>query len=241
MSIDDMLNFIEENTTGKDKKTIMLMTLKRRIISMELEPGSSIDEMTLCEEFGLSRSPVRELIRQLAAEGYLELEANRGARVSSMSYNSLHNFFLVSPLIYTATTELATQNATAADVQRLKDIQQQFKEAIANENIEARVYFNNEFHYEIGRIARNPYLMPTLQRILIDHARLGHIFYQKPSQPSMKKDLEKAVEQHDDIIDAIENHDASQVADLIKAHMDLSRQRITDYVVPTALNSSIDF
>ena len=95
------------NVTGMDKKSILLETLKRRILSMELQPGTSIDEMTLCDEFGLSRSPVRELIRQMAAEGYLELETNRAARVSTMSYQSLRNFFLASPLIYTATTQLA--------------------------------------------------------------------------------------------------------------------------------------
>ena len=60
------------NVTGMDKKSILLETLKRRILSMELQPGTSIDEMTLCDEFGLSRSPVRELIRQMAAEGYLD-------------------------------------------------------------------------------------------------------------------------------------------------------------------------
>ena len=49
------------NVTGMDKKSILLETLKRRILSMELQPGTSIDEMTLCDEFGLSRSPVREI------------------------------------------------------------------------------------------------------------------------------------------------------------------------------------
>ena len=69
-----------------DKKALLAETLKRRIISMELAPGAVLDEVTLSEEFGLSRPPVRELIRQMAAEGYLELESNRPVRVSSMSH-----------------------------------------------------------------------------------------------------------------------------------------------------------
>ncbi len=54
-----------------DKKIRLAETLKRRIISMELAPGAIVDEISLSEEFGISRSPVRELIRQMAAEGYL--------------------------------------------------------------------------------------------------------------------------------------------------------------------------
>lgn len=236
-----MLNVTEEKVTGTDKKNQLLETLKRRIISMELQPGSSIDEMTLCEEFSLSRSPVRELIRQLASEGYLELEANRAARVATMSYQSLRNFFLASPLIYTATSQLAAKNATNKDIACLKEIQKSFKEAIAKNDLEARVYLNNRFHHEIGRIAQNPYLMPTLERVLIDHARLGNVFYQNPTTQDMNEDLQKAVEQHDAIIDAIEQHDVVKVGELIKAHMDLSRRRMTDYVVPTALDLPIDF
>ncbi|MBB3319626.1 transcriptional regulator GlxA family with amidase domain [Rhizobium sp. BK176] len=53
---------------------------------MELAPGAVLDEVALSEEFGLSRPPVRELMRQMAGEGFIELEANRAARVSSMSY-----------------------------------------------------------------------------------------------------------------------------------------------------------
>lgn len=236
-----MLNVVDEKITGTDKKNLLLETLKRRVISMDLKPGSSIDEMTLCEEFSLSRSPVRELIRQLASEGYLELEANRGARVATMSYQSLRNFFLASPLIYTATSQLAATNATNEDIACLKEIQKNFKEAIAANNLEDRVYLNNRFHHEIGRIARNPYLMPTLERVLIDHARLGNVFYKAPATHDMNEDLQKAVDQHDAIIDAIEQHNVVKVSELIKAHMDLSRQRMTEYVVPTPLDLQIDF
>ena len=57
---------------------------------MELAPGAVVDELALCDEFGLSRPPVRELLRQIAAEGYIELEANRAR--AAMSHDSLHAF-----------------------------------------------------------------------------------------------------------------------------------------------------
>lgn len=224
-----------------DKKALLVETLKRRIISMELAPGAVVDETLLSEEFGLSRPPVRELIRQMAAEGYLDLEANRSARVSSMSHQSLRNFFLAAPLIYISTTQLAAINATPVEIDQLKKIQASFREAIDQNNLEGRVYYNNLFHLEIGRIAENPYLLPSLERLLIDHARLGKIFYRHPNTTDMQEDLDTAVIQHDQIIDAIERHNAGDAGEIVRVHMDLSRRRMTEYVVPTGIDVALTY
>src|SRR5262249_42200708 len=157
-----------------------------RIVGMELAPGAVVDELALSEEFGLSRPPVRELMRQMAAEGYLELEPNRPARVSPMSYQSLRSFFLAAPLIYVATTQMAANNETSEDIERLQQIQALFRASIEANDLQARVLHNDEFHFEIGRIARNAYLMPSLRRVLIDHARLGKIFYRSPTTSDMQ-------------------------------------------------------
>lgn len=217
----------------------MAETLRRRIVGMELAPGAVVDELALSEEFGLSRPPVRELMRQMAAEGYLELEPNRPARVSPMSYQSLRSFFLAAPLLYVATTQLAASHATAEEVERLRQIQTQFRAAIDANDLQARVLHNDEFHFEIGRIARNAYLMPSLRRVLIDHARLGKIFYRSPATSDMQRDLETAVEQHDQIIDAIAVGDAQRAGELVRSHMELSRRRMTEYVIPEGLDVPI--
>jgi DNA-binding GntR family transcriptional regulator len=224
---------------GTDRKHQLGEALRRRIVSMELKPGAALDEVALSAEFGLSRPPVRELLRQMAAEGYLELEPNRAARVSAMNYDSLRSFFQAAPLIYAATTQLAAERATQKDVATLRDIQARFKEAIASNDIDGRVHFNDRFHLEIGKIAGNAYLMPSLRRILLDHARLGKIFY-RPSPPDdMKRDMSTAVHQHDLIIDAIARQDAAAATELVRAHMDLSRRRMAEYAVPAGLNIPI--
>lgn len=230
-----------ESGASADRKNVMAETLRRRIVSMELAPGAAVDELALSEEFGLSRPPVRELLRQMAAEGYLELEPNRPARVSPMSYQSLRSFFLAAPLIYVATTQLAASHATPEEVERLKAIQVQFRTSIEENDLVARVLHNDEFHHEIGRIARNTYLMPSLRRVLIDHARLGKIFYRAPATSDMQRDLEKAVEQHDQIIEAIARRDPEAAGELVRSHMELSRRRMAEYVIPEGLNVAIQF
>lgn len=223
-----------------DRKALLNETLRRRITGMELAPGAVIDEVTLAEEFGLSRPPVRELMRQLAAEGYIELEPNRPARVAAMGYQSMRSFFLAAPLIYVATTQLAAQHATPAEIAELKQIQAQFRTAIEQNDLAGRVHFNDQFHHAIGKMAHNDYLMPSLRRLLIDHARMGKIFYRQPTSAEMQGNLDTAMQQHDLIIDAIERHDVQAAGELVRAHWELSRLRMTEYVVPSGMVLPLD-
>lgn len=222
-----------------DRKVVLADTLRRRILSMELAPGAVVDELALCDEFGLSRPPVRELLRQIAAEGYIELEANRAPRVASMSHESLHSFFLAAPLIYIATTQLAATHASAAEIEALKDIQRRFRKAIEEKDVEARVFYNDEFHLEIGKMAHNDYLMPSLRRLLIDHARLGKIFYRHPTTDDMQQDLEVACEQHEQMIQAIERRNPDAAADIVRAHFELSRRRMAEYAAPAGVEVAL--
>ncbi|SDI88528.1 DNA-binding transcriptional regulator, GntR family [Pseudomonas flavescens] len=224
-----------------DRKTVLGDALRRRILSMELAPGAVVDEIALCNEFGLSRPPVRELLRQIAAEGYIELEANRAPRVASMNHESLHSFYLAAPLIYIATTQLAALHASAAEIQVLKGIQGQFRQAIEEKHVENRVIHNDEFHLEIGRMAHNDYLMPSLRRLLIDHARLGKIFYRHPTTDDMQRDLEIACDQHDQMIAAIERRDPDTAAVVVRAHFELSRRRMAEYAAPVGVEVALTF
>ncbi len=153
---------------SQDRKANLAQSLRHRILSMELAPGASLDEVALAEEFGLSRQPVREFLRQMAAERYLELETNRAARVASMSFDSLRNYFLVASLIYVVTSKLAVAHATGADIVQLRRIQERFRAAVEGNIVDDRVLENDHFHFAIGKMARNPYLMPSLCRLLID-------------------------------------------------------------------------
>ncbi|MCO6055259.1 GntR family transcriptional regulator [Pseudomonas sp. MOB-449] len=222
-----------------DRKALLADALRRRIVGMEMAPGSVVDELALSEEFGLSRPPVRELLRQMAAEGYIELEANRAPRVASMNHESLHSFFLAAPLIYIATTQLAATHATAAEIVELKRIQALFRKAIEEKDVDNRVHYNDDFHLEIGKMAHNDYLLPSLRRLLIDHARLGKIFYRHPTTDDMQEDLELACDQHDQIIDAIERRDRNAAEKIVRAHFELSRRRMAEYAAPEGVVVSI--
>ncbi|MBY2937043.1 GntR family transcriptional regulator [Rhizobium leguminosarum] len=220
-----------------DRKTNLSLTLRRRILTMELPPGAVLDEVALSEEFGLSRPPVRELMRQMAGEGYIELEANRAARVSSMSYQSLHDFFLLAPMIYITASKLAAENGTRGQLDVLKQVQQSFRKAVDNCDVEGRVFYNDQFHRQIGEMAHNVYLVPSLRRLQIDHARIGKVFYKHPNTPRMQEELELATQQHDEMIEAIGNRNPDAAGELARLHLELSRRNMAMYAAPEGLET----
>lgn len=219
---------------GTSKKTICLGNLRRKVLTQELEPGVYLDEVDLAEGYGISRPPLREVLRQLAGEGYLLLHENRGAQVAPMTHKTLRNFFVAAPMIYAAVTRLAAGHATPAQVARLKACQRAFRTAIANGDAAERALENERFHSIIGEMADNEYLIPSLRRLLIDHTRIGMTFYD-PRKEQMACISAIAADQHDQFIALIEAGDADAAADLAVAHWELSRAQIESFVSPESI------
>ena len=172
----------------KGGKTALHETLKRQILPLERPPDHDLDEAKLSEEYGISRTPVRDVFRQLAGEGYLDIRENRGARVIPMNHETLRDFFLVAPMIYEAVGRLAVRNFKALQLVRLKECQERFRAAVARRDPDAMVVENSRFHAIIGEMANSAFLKPSLSRLLIDHARIGHTFF-RPTDEAMEASL----------------------------------------------------
>ena len=221
--------------SSKHRKAELYDHLKTAIMTLGLRPGEDLDESTLSEEFTLSRTPLREVLRQLAGEGYVELRENRGARVSEMSHTTLRDFFLAAPMMYGAVLQLAAKNARPKQIEALKDAQMKFRAALRSGSGEDRAMANNLFHEITGDMADNIYLRPSFHRLLIDHARIGMTFY-RPRDPKMAENLSEASQQHDAIIAAIEEGDEPAAAQLAIDHWNLSRDQIEMFVMPSGLD-----
>ena len=222
-------------TEARSKKAICVEDLRRKVLTQELEPGEYLDETEISEAYGISRPPLREVLRQLAGEGYVVLHENRGAQVAPMTHKAMRNFFAAAPMIYAATTRLAAEHATPAQVVRLKECQWAFRQAIKSGNAAERALGNERFHSIIGEMADNEFLLPSLRRLLIDHTRIGMTFY-NPRKLELASQRELAADQHDDFIALIEAGDADAAADLAVAHWELSRAQIESFVTPQSIH-----
>ncbi len=208
--------------------------LKNRVLSMELEPGRLLDETELSSEFGISRTPVREIFQRLAGEGYLSVTKNRGAKVASMDLATLRHFFQAAPMIYASIARLAAEQAGPADIASLKKVQRSFRKSLENSHAAETAIHNHAFHETIGEIAKSPYLMPSLNRLLIDHTRIGQMFYQSKSMNDANR-IQEAADQHDSMIEAFENHKPAAAVELTLKHWELSRGSMERFVNPDPL------
>jgi DNA-binding GntR family transcriptional regulator len=215
-------------------KQFIYNDLKKQILTLQLEPGSSLDEASLCKRYKTSRTPLREILRALAGEGCVDIVNNRGAYVSSMSHKVLRDFFVTAPMIYSAIGQLAANNATAPQLQEMREVQEKFRAAIEAGFSTDMVYWNQRFHALMGEMAHNPYLKPSYDRLLIDHARISQTFY-RPRDPEMAQRMYSALEHHDEMIAAIEAGDGRRMVDLIVEHWELSRDLIEYFVKPDPL------
>ena len=224
---------------AKSDKDRLYTDLKRKILTLELEPSTSLDETTLSAAYGISRTPLRDVFRQLAGEGYIQIRDNRGTIVSPMSHKTMRDFFLTAPLVYSTIARLAAQNARPAQIEELRRVQEQFRQAVRNGSAEGMVFWNDRFHFVMGEMADNHYLMPSLQRLLIDHARIGQTFWRARSK-DMHGRIDTAADQHDQLIEAIAAGDEEAAVAVTLDHWALSRDHMEMFVRPDPLPITIE-
>lgn len=208
--------------------------IRRRVLTLEFAPGAPLDEVGLSEHYGLSRTPLREILQRLSGEGYLCMEANRGTSVTSMDLATMRNFFQSAPMVYAAIARLAAEQATPADINELKKIQKRFKTSVKNSDAGEMSLRNHQFHAQLGEMANSPYLAPSLERLLIDHTRMSHRFYRIQKESAQQR-IAKACAQHDAMIESIEHRDPAATVALTIDHWELSRAEMDKYVLPDAL------
>ena len=155
-----------------------------------------------------------------------------------MSYDTLRNFFLVAPMIYAAIGRLAVQSYKPKQLSDLKSTQERFRAAIRSGEPDLLVIENNRFHEIMGEMSGNAYLRPSLGRLLIDHARIGHTFF-RPRDEGMRKNLERSTEHHDGFIAALAVRDETAVVDLVFDHWELSRENMDMFIAPEGLKADV--
>ncbi|WP_439150411.1 GntR family transcriptional regulator, partial [Sulfitobacter sp.] len=151
-----------ENALPRSTKETCLADIKRRILSTDLAPGVDLDEVSLCDQYGMSRTPLREVLQRLQGEGYVELAQNRSAKVASMDVGVLRTFFQTARMVYANITRLACENRTARQIDRLKQAQLDFTKAAKASHAGEAALANHRFHGLIGEMAANPYLLASL-------------------------------------------------------------------------------
>lgn len=190
--------------------------LRDEILDLVLPPGSPIDEVQLAERFGMSRTPIREALVRLAAEGLVEMLPNRSTMVAAIDFLNLHHFFDAITLMYRVTNRLAAQNRKDDDLVRIREAQADYAAAVAAQDALTMIATNRTFHAQIAEAGGNPYYTQFFLRVLDEGRRLLRLYYQ-----SFDDQLpEEFVNEHEAIIAAIEAQDVELSDRLGRAHAD---------------------
>ncbi|MBM3597657.1 MAG: GntR family transcriptional regulator [Alphaproteobacteria bacterium] len=214
--------------------------LRQKILSLELRPGAKLDEAALVQSFGVSRTPVREAIIRLAADGLVFILPNRGAQVAPLDLSETAQFFEAFELNQRVVNHLAALRRTEADLDRIRRARDEFDSAVKRDDPTGLVSANFDLHMAIAQAARNTHVETTLRRLLEHGMRLCWIWYKDFPQPLVRKDMDNSCQEHDDMVAAIEARDAGRADALGKVHTDSFRVRIKDYL-DQSLSSQISF
>ena len=127
--------------------------LRERIFNRELTPGSWIDELKLAEQYGISRTPLREALKVLATEGLVTMKVRRGAYVTEVNEKDLTDVYHLLSLLESDAAGVVAMQATAAQLKILQDLHNQLEKAVSSRERFFRI--NEEFHMRLLQIADN--------------------------------------------------------------------------------------
>src|SRR5689334_3077689 len=127
--------------------------LRERILGGEYVPGERLAEVELAEKLGVSRTPVREALRRLAAEGLVDITANKGARVVEYPRTDLERIFEIRARVEGMSARIAAETATTADIDRLEEIATVLKDHSEAGRLDEVYRLNAEYHATLNGLA----------------------------------------------------------------------------------------
>jgi DNA-binding GntR family transcriptional regulator len=203
-------------------------SLRHRILTLDLRPGADLDEASLVGQYGVSRTPVREALIRLGANGLVTLMPNRGARVAPIELHMLDEFFEALNLTQRALTRWAAIRHKAAQLRELPAQAKAFEKIATRRDPSAMSDVTSEFHMAIAAAAGNSYIAEIYHRLLMEGLRLSRIAltFDADRDHSLALHIDKVIADHRAIVAALEERDAERAENLGATHTWLFRDRV---------------
>ncbi|MDG0852550.1 GntR family transcriptional regulator [Roseateles puraquae] len=184
--------------------------LRQRILARELEPGSWIDELKLCGELGISRTPLREALKVLAAEGLVTMKLRRGAYVTEMSERDVAEAYQLLSLLESDAAAIVASQASDDDLAELRALHQALEDALPDRD---RFFAANErFHLRLLEMDGNRWR----QQIVGDLRRLMKL--NRHHSLFREGRLSESLDEHRAMLAALLRRDGDGARALMAAH-----------------------
>jgi DNA-binding GntR family transcriptional regulator len=193
------------------------LRLRELLIEGEIAPGAKLNERALCELLGVSRTPLREAIRLLAAEGLVTLDPGRGAFATTLSAEEIAHAFNVIAVLEGLAGELAAAAITDDELAELRALQFEMQACFERRDLHGYYRLNARIHERINAAARNPVLTATWRQL---NARL-HAMRFRSNQDDRK--WAQALQEHAAMVKALAARDGARMRELMLSHLHRKR------------------
>jgi len=196
--------------------------LRQRIVEGHLAPGTKLNERELSESLKVSRTPLREAIKMLAAEGLVELLHNRGAVVAQMSQQDVADTFEVIAGLEGQSGALAAQRITEDELGEIRALHYEMLAAYTRRDLTTYYRINAQIHTLINAAARNTVLTQTWRTV---NARLQALRFRSNVDEAKWK---RAVKEHERMVELLAQRDAIGLRDLLVTHLEHKRDAVIE-------------
>ena len=196
--------------------------LRQMLVEGVIPPGGKLNERTLCEELSISRTPLREAIKMLAAEGLVELLPNRGSVAVQLSEADVHHTFEVMAGLESLSGELAAERVTDAELSEIQALHYDMMAAYTRRDLSAYYQINAAIHRSLNAAAKNPVLTATYNQV---NARLQALRF-RSNQDGDK--WQRAVDEHMAMVQALQARDGTRLRQVLMQHLDNKRHIVIE-------------
>ncbi|TCO83016.1 DNA-binding GntR family transcriptional regulator [Plasticicumulans lactativorans] len=207
--------------------------LRELIYGGRFKAGELIDENALSEEFGISRTPIREALKALAVEGLVVLVPRRGCFVKEMTERDLDEIFPVMAMLEGRCARDAVLKCTPEDIRRLDDLHAQLEVHAAAGDRSAYYEVNYLFHAAVQKLAGNPWL----QRITDELRKFLKL--QRGRQINLPGRMQASLNEHRMIMETFHQRDAEGAARIMEFHLMQQRRALAEYDARMAADSAV--
>ena len=194
--------------------------LRQLIVEGAISPGAKLNERALAEQLHVSRTPLREAIRMLAAEGLVDLLPNRGAVAAQLSAQSIADTFEVVAGLEGQSGELAAERISEGELSEIRALHYEMLAAHTRRDLPTYYRLNATIHNQINAAARNPVLAHTYRTV---NARLQALRFRSNLDESK---WSRAVQEHERMIELLAARDGARLRKLLIAHVEHKRDAV---------------
>lgn len=193
--------------------TMVVAQLRDMIVEGALAPGARLNERVLCEQLQVSRTPLREAMKMLAAEGLLDLLPNRGAVVVRLTVEDIKHTFELMAALEAESGALACERVTEAELDELRGLHYDMLACYARRDLPGYYKRNYAIHNLINAAARNPVLTQVYRTI---NARIQALRFRSNFN---REKWAVAVKEHETMIEALAGRDSALMRATMRDHL----------------------